>query len=166
MNMPSWTTEEEASFANPGPQKYSDHDYNCLYFQEKGFTVRWTFDKDYAKAFELFTLASETNEGMGYACYIRGQYLEFGYHTDGETDQQEAVRMYEKGAELQEINCIYEMGRCYRYGIVHEQNPDLAVAYFQKAADAGLPKGMVELGQCAMIMNLESVLDCTKTFEL
>lgn len=124
-----------------------------------------TLDKDYGKAFELFTLASETNGGYGYACYIRGQYLEFGYHTNGETDQQEAVRMYEKGAELQEINCIYEMGRCYRYGIVHEQNPDLAVAYFQKAADAGLPKGMVELAMC-YDYEFGVSFDAQKTFDL
>lgn len=124
-----------------------------------------SLEKDLSRAFELFTIASEMNGGYGYACYIRGQYLEFGYHTGGERDLEQAVQMYEKGAALQDINSIYELGRCYRYGIVYEQNPDFAIEYFQKAADAGLPKSMVELSMC-YDYEFGVSFDAQKTFDL
>jgi len=122
-------------------------------------------EKDLNRAFELFTLASEMNAGYGYAYYIRGQYLEHGYHKDGERNLEQAVQMYEKGAALQDVNSIYEMGRCYRYGIIHEPNPDLAIQYFQQAVDAGLAKGMVELSMC-YDYEFGVNFDAQKTFDL
>lgn len=104
-----------------------------------------TLEQDYKKAAELFGKAAEGNSA--YAMYCYGQYLQNGYN-EGEKDPEQAFQWFQKGAELQEINCIYETGRCYRYGIGIEENPDQALYYYQQAADAGYPRGLVELALC------------------
>ncbi|MDM8174601.1 MULTISPECIES: SEL1-like repeat protein [Olivibacter] len=104
-----------------------------------------TLAQDYKKAFELFGKAAEGNSA--YAMYCYGQYLQNGYN-DGEKAPEQAFYWFQKGAELQEVNCIYETGRCYRYGLGVEENPDQALYYYQQAADAGYPRGLVELALC------------------
>ncbi|MEH6306728.1 tetratricopeptide repeat protein [Olivibacter sp. CPCC 100613] len=104
-----------------------------------------TLEQDHKRAFELFGKAAENNSA--YAMYCYGQYLQNGYN-DGEKSPEQAFYWFQKGAELQEINCIYETGRCYRYGIGIEENTDQALRYYQQAADAGYPRGLVELALC------------------
>lgn len=104
-----------------------------------------TIGKDYQKSFDLFNEAAELN--YPFAMHTTGTYLENGYHNQT-PNPEAAFQWYLKGAELNDTNCIFETGRCYRFGAGVEENPDQALAYYRKAAEAGSAKAMVELGLC------------------
>lgn len=104
-----------------------------------------TLDKDYQKSFELFHRAAELN--YPFAIHTTGNYLKHGYHNE-QPDPKAAFEWYLKGAEMNDINCLFELGWCYRFGIGTEENPDKAVAYYKRAAEGGNAKALVELGLC------------------
>ena len=104
-----------------------------------------TIEKNYQKSFDLFNQAASLN--YPFAIHITGTYLENGYHNET-PDPEAAFQLYLKGAEMNDISCTYETGRCYRFGTGTEENPDQALAYYRKAAEAGNAKAMVELGLC------------------
>ncbi|ANH82408.1 hypothetical protein A8C56_16815 [Niabella ginsenosidivorans] len=99
--------------------------------------------QDYAKAFEYFSRAAAI--GYPYANYLKGLYLEFDYHRSGQKDPAGAFACYEYAAGYNEINAVYELGRCYKFGVGTEQNYDKGFEYLKKAADAGYPKALAEL---------------------
>lgn len=101
--------------------------------------------KDYQKSFELFNQAAELD--YPFAVHAAASYLENGYHNQ-QPDAEAGFAYYQKGAELNDLNSIYDLGRCYRYGVGTSENPDKAIEYYTMAAEAGSPKAMVELGLC------------------
>lgn len=104
-----------------------------------------TLERDYQKAFDLYHQAATLD--YPYAIQAVGNYLENGFHNQN-PDLEAAFEWFKKGAELEDANCQYETGRCYRYGVGVAENPDEAIAYYTKSAEAGNPKAMVELGLC------------------
>lgn len=100
---------------------------------------------DLQKSFDLFDQAAALDYPFG--LQASGTYLENGYHNDSPNPHAAFLR-YKRGAELGDISCIFETGRCYRHGTGVEQNPDLAISFYQRAAEGGNPKAMVELGLC------------------
>lgn len=101
--------------------------------------------QDYQQAFNLFNQAAELD--YPFAIHTAGTYLENGYHNQN-PDPEAAFQYYLKGAELDYVNCQFEVGRCYRFGSGVAENPDKAIQYYLTAAEGGSPKAMVELGLC------------------
>jgi len=104
-----------------------------------------TIVKDLQQSFDLFKRAAEMD--YAFAIHATGTYLENAYHMES-PDHEAAFNWYKRGAELNDVNCTFETGRCYRFGIGVQEDPDQAIAYYEQAAEGGNPKAMVELGLC------------------
>ncbi|QES88257.1 tetratricopeptide repeat protein [Rhizosphaericola mali] len=119
---------------------------NVQAITELGLLEEVAAEPDYAKAFSYFDTAAQL--GYPYANYIKGVYLENDYHKSGAQQPAEAFKCYSYAAEYNDINALYELGRCYRHGIGTDVNPDKAIELYTKAADANHAKALTELGIC------------------
>lgn len=119
---------------------------NVQAITELGLLEEVEAEPDYAKAFSYFEKAARL--GYPYANYIKGVYLENDYHKTGEQQPEEAFKCYSYAADFNDINGLYELGRCYRHGIGTEVNPDKAIELYTKAAEANHAKALTELGIC------------------
>ncbi|EDM36514.1 hypothetical protein PBAL39_24640 [Pedobacter sp. BAL39] len=104
-----------------------------------------TLEADYQKAFDYFHQAATLD--YPFAIHMTGTYLENGYHNQ-QPDPASAFEWYQKGAALNDANCLFAAGRCYRFGNGVEENPDKALEYYHRSAELGDPKAYVELGLC------------------
>ena len=129
----------------PYLQKAAEYD-NAQALTEMGLIEETKETPDYAKAFEYFDKAAAI--GYPYANYLKGLYLENDYHQSGERDEQTAFECYNYAAQYNDVNALYETGRCYKYGIGIDENPDMAIHYLQQAADANHAKALTELALC------------------
>lgn len=119
---------------------------NATALTEMGLAAELKSEPDYKLAFDYFSRAAEL--GYPYAYYLKGIYLENDYHQSGAPQPKAAFTAFEIGADMQELNSIYELARCYRGGIGTEINLDRMIALYQQAAERNHVQALTDLGLC------------------
>ncbi|MCW8310747.1 sel1 repeat family protein [Sphingobacterium sp. InxBP1] len=119
---------------------------NAAAVVELGLASELQSEPDYKQAFDYFARAAEL--GYPYAYYLKGLYLEQDYHGAGAPQPAEAFAAFEAGAGMHDLNCLYELGRCYRGGIGTEVNLDKMIDLYQQAADRNHVRAMTDLALC------------------
>ena len=97
-------------------------------------------DRDYDRAFQLFSELKDYNDHIPY--YI-GKSYNYGYGV--EQDYIKAVEWYEKGAALGDAFCQNNLGCCYSAGTGVKQDYEKAKELFTKAAEQGVPNAQFNL---------------------
>lgn len=113
---------------------------------ELGLSCEVQPEPDFKQAFDYFSKAAEL--GYPYAYYLKGVYLENDYHGTGTRQPEGAFKSFETGAEMQDLNSIYELARCYRGGIGTDVNLDKMIALYQQAAEANHVQALTDLALC------------------
>ncbi len=68
------------------------------------------------------------------------------YYNSGKYD--DAVKSYQKAADLNNPVGMCYIGDCYMEGKGVQKNPEMAFEYYQRAANCRLPEGELKLGKC------------------
>ncbi|WP_437919465.1 tetratricopeptide repeat protein [Sphingobacterium sp. LRF_L2] len=113
---------------------------------ELGLASEMQSPPDYAQAFVHFSRAADL--GYPYANYLKGIYLEFDYHQSGQKKTEEAFSCYKYGAHNQDLNSMYELARCYRFGIGTAGNIDEAIALYRQAAERNHVQALTDMALC------------------
>ncbi|WP_293898765.1 tetratricopeptide repeat protein [Sphingobacterium sp. UBA5670] len=119
---------------------------NATALTEMGLASELKAEPDYKSAFDYFSRAADL--GYPYAYYLKGIYLANDYHQSGAPEPLAAFTAFETGAGMQEVNCMYELARCYRGGIGTDINLDKMVALYQQAADRNHVQALTDLALC------------------
>ncbi|GBC07809.1 hypothetical protein RclHR1_07700002 [Rhizophagus clarus] len=115
-------------------QKYIDAQYKVAYFYDKGIGTK-TNKKG---AIKLYKKAAK--RGNKFA------QIRLGILYEKEKKFNKAIYWYNEAAE-NEI-ALYNLGRCYEYGMGVDKNDKLAFKYYQKSAEQGHIDGKFRLGNC------------------
>lgn len=75
-----------------------------------------------------------------------GKHYELGLGIN--EDETKAFRLYMNGAELEDPQCVYLVGNCFRNGYCIEEDDVMGYEYYEKAADAGHITGLHQVGWC------------------
>jgi hypothetical protein len=107
-------------------------DMGGMYLEGRGV------EKDRDKALELYERAAELSAPKAFRCL--GNCWKYDNLDDGSpvatTDQSrlaKALGYFIRGAELDEENCLYELGDYYRYGVCVEKDEKAAFAHYMQA---------------------------------
>lgn len=139
------TSTPDADAAQPYFEEAAAYD-NALAIIELGIAQEISSSPSYQKAFEYFSRAAAL--GHPYAHYLKGAYLEYDYHKSGEKHLHEAFENYRAGADGHDIHSIYELARCYRFGIGTAGNLDQAIALYRQAAERNHAQALTDLALC------------------
>ena len=106
------------------------------------YSGKETGEPNYAKAFELFSRASE--KGNADAMYYLGNMYRCGNGVA--VDYYCAMEWYQKAADKGNIQSMYEIGDMYYWGCGVARNCYRAMDYFLAAAEKGNPAAMCDIG--------------------
>ncbi len=119
---------------------------NAVAITELGIAQELLSPPNYPKAFRYFTRAAEL--GYPYAYFLQGVYLEYDYHQSGQKHPEEAFESYSQGAAGHDLSSIYELARCYRFGVGTEANLDQAMDLYRQAAERNHAQALTDLALC------------------
>ncbi|GES72661.1 kinase-like domain-containing protein [Rhizophagus clarus] len=139
------------SYKKVAKQKYIDAQYKVAYFYDKGIGTK----TDKKEAFELFKKLAK--KGNKFA------QIKLGTLYEKEKKFKEAIYWYNEASE-NEI-ALYNLGRCYEYGMGVDKNDKLAFEYYQKSAEQGHIDGKFRLGNC-FDKGIGTQINKIKAFEL
>lgn len=71
--------------------------------------------------------------------------LKYGNHLIQEKRPKEAVEFFQRAAEQEHLDALFQMGRCYHYGLGVEQDFKNAASYYYRAAKMGHIEGQFNL---------------------
>ncbi|MGI6216111.1 MAG: tetratricopeptide repeat protein [Coriobacteriales bacterium] len=98
--------------------------------------------------YEHYVDTDRTKAGNS-ACDIGALYYTGRLSDDGNPDYESAFEWYQKGAELDNVQSLINLGYCYEYGRVGERNPDKAFKCYLLASCIGdLPEALYKFGDC------------------
>ncbi len=121
----------------PTPQEIFDK--GCKYYYGQNGV-----EKNYKKAFELFTEAAEKGQSDA--------MVQLGFMYDGgmyvKENKKSAVYWFQKAAEAGNAWGEYLLADCYRIGIGVTRDYKLAFHWYQKAAEQGHAEATCQLGFC------------------
>lgn len=104
--------------------------HNLALCYEEGLGV----EKDLKKALEYYTIAAELQHPD--AANNLATLYEIGHNDLIKQDRKRAFELY-KQASLYKVDAIYNLGRCYEYGIGTEVSMERAYDHYRFAADKG-----------------------------
>ena len=99
-------------------------------------------EKNYQKAFDLYEQAAQN--GYPFANLKMAYYYEDGLIGEKE-DLAKALENFQKAADNDLAEGMYNVGRFYRYAVGLPENPQLAIENFLKASEGGDGQAMIEM---------------------
>lgn len=127
--------ESDAFFYLSKAKELGTKDARILYRLARCYFEGLGVRKNYTKALELFHEADIPASKMYIGlCYENG--------TGVEPDMATALEYYRKGADANDIECIYRLGLCYEYGRGVQQDIGKAVEYYKLIVSIGSGKNI------------------------
>lgn len=108
-----------------------------MYFNGEGVPV------DYDEATKWFQMACDSRMSTPYV--FIGRMYEMGVY--GEKNVSQAISWFKKGEQLGSPYAVFYLGQCYANDEILPE-PETAVQYYLKAAEAGLMEAKYELAKC------------------